>query len=286
MFQGIEKLSSLTPLSQYDWLKLRKIMFRPLMLSESRPARRLSHTIENAGHEQNEIPDAERPGCLNGDSCNSSIHRLVAGEFLINYVPSVPFLEPSHPPCIRGDSEGKIRTPDIDIVNPIDCHSICESSKPEVEQKIMTREKSEAVTQGCESLPKDVNDIIKEVLLLYSDGGKSYKENNLADRTRKNESNNKAVCLVRSRPQNQPSKHLESDHNDDSDDKRDAICPTSENCKCLQDKGLEQFKEDKDQTSEKQTKFCCEQNTDIKEKREISAENRRKASCIHKVNSD
>ncbi|KAL8509376.1 hypothetical protein ACS0TY_016546 [Phlomoides rotata] len=288
--QSIETLSSLSSLSQYDCWKLRKIISRPLMVSKSRPARRLTYEIENAGHEQNETPDAERPGCLHGDSCNSSIHRTVAGDFLINSVTPVPLLELSHPPCTRGNSEGK-RISDIKIVNPTDCLNICASSKLEVEQKIKTGEKSEAANQGCESLPGDVKGRIKEVLLLDSGGGKSHKEINLMDRTRRNGFNNKAVCLVRSKPQdhlqipgempNHLIKHSESD-NDGADDRTESICPTTENCKCLQDKGLEQFKGDKDQTSEKQTKFCCEQNIDIKEKRDISAENRRRASCIHK----
>lgn len=320
MFQGIETPSSLSSLLEYDCWNLEKIMFRPVMFKKSSSGQ-FSYEIENVKHEYNvievEIPNTERLGYLHRKSCKSyslirgrspRIHRIVAEE-LLN---SVPLAELSYPRCIIGKSEGS-RIGDVDIVNPINSTKLCTSSKLEVdEQMIVTQDKSEAVIQGCESLTEDVNGKIKEVSVHGSGGCKGHKENQLMDRTYKDryhvdnpkktlrESNNKALFLVRPRTEeghlqsqgdmlNHLIKHsstLKPDHKNEAYDRKKSICPSMENCKCLPDKGPEQFKRDKNPTSEKETtKFNCDQNINGKEKRETSMENRKRASSISNVSS-
>ncbi|KAL9167168.1 hypothetical protein ABFS82_05G077900 [Erythranthe guttata] len=300
--QGSGTLSRFSMLSEYDSCVLEKNMFRPSMLTKFSSGQ-FGSEIEKHEYDDKEFKSSNLEECgyyLSGGRF-PRIHVTMAEERMN----SAPLLELSLPKQTMGNSEGS-KFGDIGIVNPTNSMNICTSPKLEVdEQMLVSPEENDAVTQGCESLTEDVNGKRKEVLLHESGRCRGRKENQPMDSTYKDsseksrcETNKEVVFMIKPRIEvhlqgqgdmlNDLTKHSslrKSNHNDETNSKRKSISPTTENCKCRPDKGPEQFKRDKKQTSEKQKIKCnCDRNMNTKEKKEMSTENRKKDSSI--INND
>ncbi|KAK6122248.1 hypothetical protein DH2020_044009 [Rehmannia glutinosa] len=309
MFQGVETLSTLSLILEYDSMKLEKVMFGPPLYTKTS-----SGQLSYVGHEYDQMeikfPNRRGLGYLHRKSCKSysrshgrfpNIHKTEAEE-IMNYVP-LPQL--SLLPHIMGNSEGS-KIGDVDIVNPINSINIS-SFKLEVDdQMTVSQEENEAGTQGCGSSTEDVNGKRKEASLHDSGRCRHHKENQPMDTTCKSrshidnnpektlgEANNEALFLVTPRTdshlQNQgdmPSHIMESssitkpNHKDERYDKKKALCPTMENFKRLPEKGPVQIRRDKNPTEKQHRMFNGDQNMNTKEKRETSMENRKKVPSI------
>ncbi|PIN04303.1 Serine/threonine protein kinase of the CDC7 subfamily [Handroanthus impetiginosus] len=317
--KGIETVSSFSSLLAYDCWKTGKIMFGPSLFTTS-SSDQLGYKTENVEHEYSEMevkfPNREGLSYLHQARRKSEsfsrgrfphMHKIVAKE-IINYVPHPELSLLSH---VTGNSE-ESKLVDMDFVSFISSVDICTSSKLEAdEQMIVSPEENEAVIQVCEST-EDVNGTRKEVSLYDSGICRGDKEKHsidtaCTDRSHMDnpvktlaEANTEALILVRPRTEG----HLQSqedklnllveyssipkpNHKNETYESKKAVLLTMEHCKCLPDKGPEQFKRNKNASLDKQkTKCKYDQNVNAKEKREPSIESQKKASPIFDNHSE
>lgn len=227
------------------------------------------------------------------------LHRITAEEMLISLLSSK--LYPMNSNLEEG---GGIS--DIGIVHPVPTITISPSSKLD-EKMIGTQEKSDDATLGFDSLTEGVDRKIDEILVQGSGSCKGHNECKIHkikcdnDNPEKAlpESNNKGHFIIRPRTEdhlqswgdklNHSIKHssgISPDNKPEAYDRKKAICPANENCKCLSDKGQEQCERKKNSSSIRQTKkINCDQIVNFKEKRDTSIENRERPSSISSVSS-
>ncbi|KAK6146415.1 hypothetical protein DH2020_020284 [Rehmannia glutinosa] len=277
--KGVETLSTLSLILEYDSMKLEKVMFGPPLYTKIS-----SGQLSYVGHEydQMEIKFPNRRGL-------GYLHR-----------------KSSLTSTAYNGKLGRSKIGDVDIVNPINSINIS-SFKLEVDdQMTVSQEENEAGTQGCGSLTEDVNGKRKEASLHDSGRCRHHKENQPMDTTCKSrshidnnpektlgEANNEALFLVTPRRDSHlqsqgdmPSHIMESssitkpNHKDETYDKKKALCPTMENFKRLPEKGPVQIRRDKNPTEKQHRMFNCDQNMNTKEMRETSMENRKKVPSI------